>query len=71
MLVVKESDYFHEDMDFEEFQKALKEFVEACKKEKQQIPLWVRMQMDEENIIPPSDELKEELEKIDKEFGIK
>lgn len=69
--MVKESDYFHDGMDAEEFEQAINDFVEACKKEKQPIPMWVRMQLDEENIIPPSDELVKALEEIDKEFGVK
>lgn len=69
--MVKESDYFHKGMTFEERSKAIDEFVEACQKEGQQIPLWIRMQLDEEEVIPPDPELKKALEDIDKEFGVK
>lgn len=69
--MVNESDYFRENMSAEEQEKAMKDFVEACKKEHQQVPIWIRMQMDEEDIIPPSKDLQKALEDIDEEFGVK
>ena len=77
-MKVKESDYFHEGMSWEEKMDALQEFVIDCQKAHQPIPLWARMQMDDEESITPPDyknvnvpELKKALEDIDKEFGVK
>lgn len=75
--MVDEKDYFRDNMDRDDFEKALSDFVEACEKEGQQVPLWARMQLGEEEIIPPDydevndPELQEALEEIDKEFGVK
>ena len=71
MKKVKEEDYFRDNMSPDEFEDALNDFVEACEEAGEQIPLWVRMQLDEEEITPPDPELTAELDRIDKEFGIK
>ncbi len=68
---VKEEDFFKENMTAEEFNDALNDFVEACEEAGQQIPLWVRMQLDEEEITPPDPDLVKALEELDKEFGVK
>ena len=69
--MVRAEDYFKEGMSAEEYEDALNDFVEACEEEGQQIPLWARMQIDEEEITPPDPELTEALEEIDREFGVK
>ena len=69
--MVNEKDYFKEGMDEEEFDKALKDYVAACKKAKQHLPIWVRMQLDEEKVTPPDPDLERALKEIDKEFGVK
>ena len=69
--MVNEKDYFKGNMTPEEYEDALNDFVEACEDAGEQIPLWARMQIDEEEITPPDPKLTEELEKIDREFGVK
>lgn len=69
--MVRESDYFHKGMTSAERDDAIERYVKACEKANQQIPMWIRMQLDEEEIIPPDPELVKELDKVDREFGIK
>lgn len=69
--MVRAEDYFKEGMSAEEFEDALNDFVEACEEAGEQIPLWARMQMDDEEITPPDPELTKALEEVDKEFGVK
>jgi len=69
--MVDEKDYFKENMTPEEYEDALNDYVEACEEAKEPIPLWVRMQLDDEEIIPPDPELTKELDEIDKKFGVK
>lgn len=68
--MVDESKYFHEGMSYEERKRAINDFVEACEEEGEQIPLWVRMEMDEEEIEPPSPELEEVYRQIDEKYGV-
>ena len=55
----------------EEFEDALSDFVDACEEAGEQIPLWARMQMDDEEITPPDPELVKALEEVDKKYGVK
>ena len=71
MKTVKESDFFHEGMSSKGFEEAVGKYAKACEDAGEQIPIWVRMQMDEEEITPPDPELTKALEEVDKEFGVK
>ena len=73
---VKEEDFFRDGMSGAEWKDALYRFVSACQENHQQVPLWARMQMDEEKIIPnaakpvPGSDFAKAMEDIDREFGL-
>ena len=68
--MVRIEDYFKKGMSEDEYDDALVEFADACEDEGQKIPLWVRMELDEEVVTVP-DDLKKALAEIDEEFGVK
>jgi len=68
--MVKIDDYFKKGMSPKEIKDAAERFAMKCEEEGQPVPMWVRMQLDDEETVTLPPDMEMALKRVDHEFGV-